>query len=96
MISNGQLKVGAHRSILKEPLGWVQTYPIQWRDPRIDLAELAKLRWIDGWSRQELADHYQKSLFAITNYSQAIRKKDFNLEGLTAEEREKIRWTYKN
>jgi hypothetical protein len=62
----------------------------------VNLAELAKLRYIEGWSRQQLAEHFQKSPFAITNYCQNMRKKDFNLEGLTKEERKKIKWTYKN
>jgi hypothetical protein len=62
----------------------------------VNLAELAKLRWINGWSRQQLADHYQRTLYAITNYCQNIRKKDFDLEGLTKKEREQIRRAYKN
>jgi hypothetical protein len=62
----------------------------------VNLAELAKLRWLDGWSRQQLADHYQRTLYAITNYCQNIRKKDFDLEGLTKKEQEKIRLAFKN
>ena len=62
----------------------------------MNLAELAKLRFIDGWSRQQLADHYQRTLYAITNYCQKIRKKDFDLEGLTLSEKEKIKKVFKN
>ena len=87
---------GARRNKVEEPLTTGTLYPIQWRELRVNLAELAKLRFIDGWSRQQLADHYQRTLYAITNYCQNIRKKDFNLEGLTNEEREKIRWASKN
>ena len=72
------------------------SYPIQWHESRVNLAELAKLRFIEGWSRKQLADHYQRTLYAITNYCQNIMKKDFDLEGLTHEEREKIRWASKN
>ena len=48
--------------------GGSEIYPIQWREPKVNLAELAKLRWIDGWSRRELAVHYGKSINAIQNY----------------------------
>lgn len=71
-------------------------YPIQWRESRVNLAELAKLRYLEGWDRKKLAQHYRRTLYAITNYCQAMRKKNFNLEGLTAAEKEKIRWAYKN
>ena len=62
----------------------------------MNLAELVKLRFIEGWSRQQLADHYQRTLYAITNYCQKIRKKDFDLGGLTIVEKEQVRWAYKN
>jgi hypothetical protein len=87
---------GAPRTTLKEPLLFGTDYKVQWRESRVNLTELAKLRYIEGWSRQQLADHYQRTLFAITNYCQNIRKKDFNLDGLTSAEREKIRWAFKN
>jgi hypothetical protein len=88
--------IGAHRTKVEAPLLVGTDYQVEWRESRVNLAELAKLRYIDGWSRQQLADHYQKSLFAITNYCQNMRRKDFNLEGLTKEERKRIKWTYKN
>jgi hypothetical protein len=89
-------KDGARRNKVEEPLTTRTLYPIQWRELRVNLAELAKLRFIEGWSRQQLADHYQRTLYAITNYCQNIRKKDFDLPGLTKQEREQIRWAYKN
>ena len=89
-------KNGARRNKVEEPLTTRTQYPIQWRELRVNLAELAKLRFIDGCSRQQLADHYQRTLYAITNYCQNIRRKDFDLEGLTKKEREQIRWAYKN
>ncbi len=88
--------IGARRNKIEEPLLFGSQYQVQWRESRVNLAELAKLRWIDGWSCRQLSDHYQRPLFAIKNYCQNIRKKDFNLEGLTKAEREKIRWAYKN
>ncbi len=88
--------IGARRNKLEEPLFIGISYPIQWCESRVNLAELAKLRFIEGWSRQQLADHYQRTLYAITNYCQKIRKKDFDLESLTILEKEQIRWAYKN
>lgn len=82
--------------MLREPLDLDIEYPIQWHEPRVNLAELAKLRYIHGWSRQELALHYGRTLSAITNYCQDIRRKKFDLEGLTAEEKEHIKWAYQN
>lgn len=87
---------GALRKKLGEPLLLDQEYPIQWRESRVNLAELAKLRYLDGWDRKKLALHYQRTLGAITNYCQTIRKMNVNLEGLTDEEKRKIRWVYKN
>ena len=59
---------------MEEPLVWSETYPIQWREPRVDLAELAKLRWIDGWSRTQHAEHYGKSIDAIQNCFQEAKR----------------------
>jgi hypothetical protein len=89
-------KNGALGTKLREPVALDISYPIQWVESRVNLAELAKLRYLYGWSRQRLASHYGRTLYAITNYCQNIRKKGFNLEGLTAEEKERIRWAYQN
>jgi hypothetical protein len=51
---------------------------------------LAKLRYLEGWSRQRLASHYGRTLHAITNYCQIIRRREFDLPGLTVNERNKI------
>lgn len=87
---------GARGNKLSEPLVLDTTYPIQWHEPRVDLAELAKLRYLEDWSRQRLASHYRRTLHAITNYCQTIRRKDFNLPGLTVEDKVKIRSAYQN
>lgn len=50
-------------------------YPVRWQEPRVDLRELAKLRFEDGWSRKQLASHYGRTEDAIQNYFQKIRKK---------------------
>lgn len=87
---------GAPRPMLREPLSLDIAYPIQWHESRVNLTELAKLRYIHGWSRQELARHYERTLNAITNYCQSIRRKNFDLDGLTVEEKEQIKWAYQN
>lgn len=89
-------KNGARQAKVEEPLALAEEYPIQWREPRVDLAELAKLRWIEGLSRQELAERYGKTIIAIQNYFQELRRKDFLVPGLSAKEREKIIWASKN
>lgn len=76
--------IGDRGPNVEEPLGWVQTYPIQLYVPRIDLAELAKLRWIKGWSRADLAKRYGKTPRAIQNYFYHLRLKDFRGVRLSA------------
>ena len=58
--------------------------------PRLNLAELARLRWIEGLSTQELAKHFGKTLYAIENYYQAARRANFEIEGLAAKDRTQI------
>ncbi len=66
-------------------------YPVQWRESKVNLAELAKLRWINGWSRQQIAVHYGKTFYAIAKYCVTAKKKDFDFEGLTSAEKEFLR-----
>lgn len=73
-----------------------KTYPIQWRDSRLNLAELAKLRWIDGLDTNSLAKHFKKSPYAIENYYRNIRRLNYKLDSLTEVESEKILWASKN
>jgi hypothetical protein len=86
---------GARRAIVGEPLVWVETYPIQWRKPRIDLAELAKLRWIKDFSRKDLAARFGKSELAIQNYFQFFEGKKFDVPGLSVAERKELVWKSK-
>jgi len=89
-------KNGARGLRMDEPLVLGETHPIQWSESKVDLTELAKLRWIEGQSCGVLGERYGKSVVAIRNYCQAIRKKDFDLPGLTKEERKQIKWAYRN
>lgn len=45
-----------------------KAYPIQWRDPRLNLTELAKLRWIEGMDTNSLAKHFKTSPYTIKNH----------------------------
>ncbi len=71
---------------MDELLDWVLTYPIQWREPKLNLAELARLRWIEGWSRRRLAEHYKKSQNAIQFHLQKLKQARFSGVGLTVGE----------
>lgn len=95
-VDSSTVEIGARSPMLREPLSLDIAYPIQWHESRVNLTELAKLRYIHGWSRQELARHYGRTLNAITNYCQSIRRKNFDLDGLTVEEKEQIKWAYQN
>ena len=63
----------------------------QWREPRVDLAGLARLRWIEGLSTKDLAKHYGKSECAIQNYYQVVRRLDLKDLDLSQVERRKIK-----
>ena len=77
-------KFGARRPRVEEPLSWAVAYPIQWRESRVDLAELARLRWINGLSVKQLAKEFGRTEYAIGNYCQNARRKKFDLPGLSA------------
>ena len=62
----------------------------------MDLSELAKLRWIDGWSTEQLAKHYNRTHIAIKNYYSLIRRNDFHILDLTNDERARIKWALKS
>jgi hypothetical protein len=66
---------GARGPIVDEPLVVEQICLIQWQESRVDLSELARLRWIEEWTRKELSEHYGRTEDAIQNYFQKIKKK---------------------
>lgn len=96
LIRKSRLCFGAPGFRLGEPVAFGLTYQIQWFESRVNLAELAKLRWIEGWKYKDLALHFGRTRNAISNYCQKIRKQDFSLPGLTRREREKIKWASEN
>jgi hypothetical protein len=44
--------------MLLEPLVVMREHPFQWVRPEIDLTELAKLRFIEGWAITRLCRHF--------------------------------------
>lgn len=68
-----RLNSGQRDSKLEEPLCVDITYPIQWRESKIDLSELAKLRE-EGWTTEELARHFQRKTPTIRGYISDITK----------------------
>ena len=81
---------GARRPIVEEPLIWAETYPIEWREPRFDLAELAVSWWINKIPRKKLAERFGKTECAIQNHIQEIRRRRFDVPGLSENERKEI------
>lgn len=65
---------GQGHSKLEEPLGVDLSYPIQWRESRVDLSELAKLRE-KGWTTEELARHFNRKTPTIRGYYGDVRKR---------------------
>ena len=55
--------------------------------------ELAKLRWIEGWSREMLASRSGKTEDAIQNYFQDLKRRNFQNFGLTPKEVKTIKKT---
>jgi DNA-directed RNA polymerase specialized sigma24 family protein len=48
------------------------------------------LRWIKGFTAQELAERFGKTESAIHNHFQKLRKKDYRVPGLSEKERKEI------
>lgn len=67
-------KDGDRRCRVGEPLVWVEEYPIQWREPKLDLGELARLRWIEWLSREELARRFGRSESGIQRYYDELKR----------------------
>ncbi|MGZ6434971.1 MAG: hypothetical protein ACXWRE_16665 [Pseudobdellovibrionaceae bacterium] len=47
---------------------------VSWVKEKLDLAELARLRWIELWTIKRLADHFGISATAIKDRLRAIKK----------------------
>ena len=51
-----------------------RVYSIVWRRPDLDLAELARLRWIQQWSVARLAAHFGRRPDTIQGHLCKMRK----------------------
>jgi hypothetical protein len=49
---------GCPTSMLVEPFAVVREYEFQWVRPSLDLAKLARLRIVEGWTLQRLMRHF--------------------------------------
>ncbi len=60
--------------MLLEPLVVARIYEIKWRKERLDLAELAKLRWVKMWSLGRIAKAMGRSPNTIDWGLQRLKK----------------------
>lgn len=51
-----------------------QGYKLAWEREYLDLTELARLRWVEGWRIMRLADHFEVSRTAVKERLRAIKK----------------------
>lgn len=80
-------RVGGRGNRVGEPLWIEEDYPIEWHEKKVDLGELARLRWIEGWSRPRIAQHYGKSVEFVAKGCRKIRELKFEIEGLSNQDR---------
>jgi len=85
-------KNGARRSKVDEPLISLRIYQVEWVAPRVNLRELALLRFIEGKTERELAKYLGRSKSAIHELLGRMVKNDFKHANLTSDERERIKW----
>lgn len=50
-----------------------QAYKLTWERERLDLTELARLRWVEGWKVPRLADYFEITHAAIKERLRAIK-----------------------
>ncbi len=65
-------------------------------ETRLNLAELAKLRFLNGLDRKLLANHFGVTPNVISCTINRLKKSGFEIEGLAQGEREKILWASQN
>jgi transposase len=75
-----------------EPLTILRNYGVEWVAPKVNLRELALLRFIQGKSERELAQYFGRSKTAIHELLARMLKNDFRHANLSKEERERIKW----
>ncbi len=83
-------KNGARGSKVDEPLAFLRNYQVEWVTQRVNLRELALLRFIQGKTERELAQYFGRSKTAIHELLARMLKNDFSHANLTKAEKEKI------
>lgn len=86
LTSSTSVLSGGRGNRVGEPLWIDEDYPVEWHEKKVDLGELARLRWIEGWSRPQIAIHYGKSIEFVARGCRKIREINFNMIGLSTEE----------
>jgi hypothetical protein len=83
---------GARRSIVDEPLVYQRIYQVEWVAPKVNLREMALLRFIQGKTERELAQYFGRSKkTAIHELLGRMLKNDFMHANLTGEEKKFIK-----
>ena len=83
---------GARGSKVDEPLAFLRNYQVEWVAPKVNLRELALLRFIQGKTERELAQYFGRSKTAIHELLVRMLYNDFRHANLSNEEREQIKW----
>ena len=68
---------GCPNIVEPEPLTLKVEIAVLWKKEQLDLAELARLRWVEKWTRMQIADHFGLSRTTVCNWlrqAQAIRR----------------------
>lgn len=63
---------------------------IQWERPKLDLAELARKRWIEKWSVSRMAGYFGRSPETIQMHICKLRKGEGSLNFLKTKERKYV------
>ena len=71
-----KLKIGGGYNNVQELSGPTisHSYKLTWERDYLDLTELARLRWVDGWKIERLADYFDSSSTAIKERLRSIKK----------------------
>ena len=83
-------KKRSRKDIVVEPTTTPKEVKIMWERPKINLAELAKKHWIDGWSVEQLGDKWGYKRTSINAYLRRLRRGEIESIELEPEYREAI------
>lgn len=90
VFSSSTLINGARRSNVDELLTVTKHYLVELKMPKIDLRELALLRFIQGKSERYLATHFKRSKTTIHELISRMINNDFRYVDLTMRQKEEL------